>query len=322
MVLLGSGGLLLAVVLLAVGVGSVPIPPQVTLEAIYKGLSGQPLLDLEVIVWQLRLPRVAMGLLVGASLAMSGAAYQGLFRNPLADPYLMGVASGGAFGATLAILLGLSTLLIPPVALVCALISVAVTLMLARRGRALHTTGLVLAGVVVGSILTAASTYLMLRGEDRIREVFAWTLGNLSFAGWKEAGTVLPYALLGFALLLALSRPLNTLQLGEATAHSLGLPVERVKWLTVLAATLSTAAAVSYAGIIGFVGLITPHIVRRLVGADFRLLLPASAIAGGTLLVLADLLARTLTRPAELPVGIVTTLLGGPFFLYLLRRQR
>ncbi|GAA4008000.1 iron ABC transporter permease [Deinococcus rubellus] len=312
----------LATALLAVGLGSVPISLADTLKAIGHGLSGTGLSGNDVIVWQLRLPRVVLGFLVGAALGVSGGAFQGVFRNPLADPYLMGVASGAGLGATLVIALGLATLWLPLFALLGALLSVFTALMIAREGKRLPPARLILAGVVVGSILTAFTTYLLLQNADRIRQVFAFTLGNLAFAGWPQVGKLLPYVLIGGGVLLLLAKALNTLQLGDLTAHSLGLPVERLRLLVIVAASLCTAGAVSYAGIIGFIGLVTPHLVRRLWGADHRILLPVSAIAGGTLLVLSDLLARTLTRPAELPVGVVTTLLGGPFFLYLLRRQK
>ncbi|MGY2897192.1 FecCD family ABC transporter permease [Deinococcus sp. UYEF24] len=313
--------LVLLAVLLAVGLGSVNIAPGETLLAVWHGMSGQALSGNEVIVWQLRFPRVALGLLVGASLALCGGAYQGVFRNPLADPYLMGVASGAGLGATAAVVLGWNTALVPVAAMAGALLSVALSLTLARVGRSLPPVRLILSGVVVGSIMTAFSTYLLLLTEDRVRQVFSFTLGNLAFGGWTQVLTVLPYAAVGGGLLLLLARALNMLQLGDLTARSLGLPVERLRLAVIVAASLVTAAAVSYAGIIGFVGLVTPHLVRRLWGSDYRVLLPVSALAGGGLLVLSDLLARTLTRPTELPVGVVTTLLGGPFFLYLLRKS-
>ncbi len=313
--------LVLLAVLLAVGLGSVNIAPGETLLAVWHGLSGQALSVNEVIVWQLRFPRVALGLLVGASLALCGGAYQGVFRNPLADPYLMGVASGAGLGATAAVVAGWNTALVPPSAMAGALLSVTISLTLARVGRSLPPVRLILSGVVVGSIMTAFSTYLLLLTEDRVRQVFSFTLGNLAFGGWTQVLTVLPYAAVGGGLLLLLARALNMLQLGDLTARSLGLPVERLRLAVIVAASLVTAAAVSYAGIIGFVGLVTPHLVRRLWGSDYRVLLPVSALAGGGLLVLSDLLARTLTRPTELPVGVVTTLLGGPFFLYLLRKS-
>jgi len=176
--------------------------------------------------------------------------------------------------------------------------------------------------VVVGSVLTGATTYLMLQDADRVRAVFAYTLGNLAFLGWPGVKVLLLFFLLALPPLLLLGRVLNALQLGEEVAKSLGLPLEGLKLFLLLTASLLVAAAVAQAGIIGFVGLITPHLLRRFLGEDYRLLLPASALGGAVLLALADLLARTLTRPAELPVGVVTTLLGGPFFLYLMWRRR
>ena len=298
--------------------GSVNIPAREVLSAVWHGLSGQALASDDVIVWQLRLPRVVMGALVGAALSLCGGAFQGVFRNPLADPYLLGVASGAALGATGAIVLGWPHALVPLAALLCGLAATLLTLSLARQGRRFPPTRLILAGVVVGSVCSAAGTALLLRGEDRTREVLSYTLGNLSFSGWNEVGAVAPYALLGGGALLLLARALDTLQLGDLTARSLGVPVEALRLLVVIAAALATAGAVAYVGIIGFVGLVVPHMVRLAFGAGHRTLLPFSALLGGALLVLADLLART--TPLS-QVGIVTTLLGGPFFLYLLRRH-
>ncbi|WP_019588067.1 iron chelate uptake ABC transporter family permease subunit [Deinococcus apachensis] len=310
---------LLAVVVLAVGLGSVTIPPGEVLGALWRGLSGADLAGNDVIVWQIRLPRVAMGVVVGACLAVCGGAFQGVFRNPLADPYLLGVASGAGLGATVGIVAGWPRASIPLVALGAALGAVALTLGLAREGRRFPPTRLILAGVVVGSILSAFSTFLILRGEDRARQVLAYTLGDLGFSGWRDVATVLPYAVVGCGVLVLLGRALDTLGLGDLTARSLGVPVERLRLLVVIAASVATAAAVAYVGIIGFVGLIVPHVVRLAWGASHRILLPVSALLGGALLVLADLLARTTILSQ---VGVVTTLLGGPFFLWLLRRGR
>lgn len=309
--------LLLLAVVLGTGLGSVSLPPAEVLGALWRGVSGQELLNNDIIVWQIRLPRVVMGVLVGASLSVCGGAFQGVFRNPLADPYLLGVASGSALGATVAIVLGWPRTLIPVSALLLSLGAVAVTLSLAREGRRFPPTRLILAGVVVGSVLSAATTALMLRGEDRARQVLAYTLGDLGFSSWPDVGTVLPYAALGCGALFLLSRALDTLQLGDLTARSLGVPVERLRLLVVIAASLATAGAVAYVGVIGFVGLIVPHMVRLAFGAGHRTLLPFSALLGGALLVFADLVARTTVFSQ---VGIVTTLLGGPFFLWLLRR--
>ncbi|GAA0503292.1 FecCD family ABC transporter permease [Deinococcus depolymerans] len=310
--------LLLSAVVLGTGLGSVNVPPGEVLGALWRGLTGQTLAGNDVIVWQIRLPRVVMGVLVGASLSVCGGAFQGVFRNPLADPYLLGVASGSALGATIAIVAGWPRALIPVTALLLALGAVTCTLLLAREGRRFPPNRLILAGVVVGSVLSAATTALILRGEDRARQVLAYTLGDLGFSGWPDVLTVLPYAALGGGALLLLARALDTLQLGELTARSLGVPVERLRLITVVAASVATAGAVAYVGVIGFVGLIVPHVVRLLFGPGHRTLLPLSALLGGALLVYADLLART--TPLS-QVGIVTTLLGGPFFLWLLRRE-
>lgn len=319
--------LLFGAVALGVGLGAVAVPPEAVVRALL-GLEENP------IVTELRLPRVLAGVLVGAALGVSGAAFQGLFRNPLADPYLMGSASGAAFAVTLfaSLLGGLSPAFsqhavfqhLPLSAtffgFVGALSATLLTLVLA--GGVARTGELVLAGVVVGSVLTGLTTYLMMQDADRVRAVFAYTLGNLAFAGWEGVRVLALFLALAFPPLLFLGRVLNALGLGEETAKSLGLPLEALKLLLLGAASLLTAAAVAQAGIIGFVGLVTPHLLRRLLGEDYRLLLPASALGGGALLALADLLARTLARPAELPVGVVTTLLGGPFFLYLMWRRR
>lgn len=345
--LLGGAALLLVgSMLLSSSSGALPIPLSTTLNAIAKGTLGS-LTDAthdvataagpESIVWMLRLPRVCLAALIGASLGGSGAALQGLFRNPLADPYLLGVASGASFGATLALMLdgklpaafaegavdiGGASRLVPLGASIGAVAATLLTLVLARTARRPGTTSLLLSGTVVGSLLVSLTTYLMMRDADRLRAVFAWTLGNLAVASWANLSAALPYALVGLALLMLLARGLDALQLGEDTARTLGVAPGRVRLGVVLGASAATAACVSFAGVIGFVGLVAPHIVRRLGEPTHRFLIPGAALLGGSLLVLADLLARTLTRPAELPVGIVTTLLGGPFFLWLLRRKQ
>ncbi len=323
----GWGGLILlalsvAALLLSVSLGTTRIPLPEVWGGMLSGLQGQATAGNDLIIWQLRWPRALFGYLVGAALGLSGAAFQGIFRNPLADPYLMGVASGAGLGATVGLALGVGAAWLPLLALVGALGSVLLSLSLSRRGRTLPPERLILAGVVVGSLCAAATTYLMLQTPDMARQVLTFTLGNLAFASWDTLGRIGPYMGAGAVTLLLLARALNLLQLGDLSARSLGLNTDQLRLLVILAGSLCTAAAVSYAGIIGFVGLITPHLVRRLWGADFRQVLPLSALAGGALLTLADLLARVLIRPAELPVGVVTTLLGGPFFLYLLRRSR
>ena len=319
---------------LAVRWGSVPVSWADVAAAVMGGVAGAPLEGAPAIVWELRVPRVLMGLVTGAALGLCGAALQGVFRNPLADPYLMGAASGALFGATVAMVAGQAlplaftglsrpgqfAYMVPIAAFIGALLAVMGAVALARTAGGRRTTDLVLAGVVVSSVLTAATTYLMMRDADRVRAVFSWSLGNLATAGWPQLRAALPGAAIGSVLLLFAGRPLNAMQLGEDVAASLGLPVEPLKLAIVAAASLATASVVSQVGIIGFVGLVVPHMVRRVLGGDYRRLLPGSALGGGLLLVLADLAARVAARPTELPVGVVTTLLGGPFFLYLLKR--
>jgi len=318
--------LLAVALLLGVAVGAVALPWAQVVAGLVDPAANP-------IVFKLRLPRVLGAMLVGAALGAAGAAYQGLFRNPLADPYLMGTAAGAAFGAALGLdLVGAlspayaqwiragGSWLVPVFAFLGAVGAVFLAVVLA--GGVGRTKDLILAGVVVGSVLTGLTTYLMLKDADRVRAVFAYTLGNLAFIGWPEAGRLALYLVLGLPPLFLLARGLNALQLGEGVAHSLGLTLGPLKLVLIVAATLITAGAVAEAGIIGFVGLVVPHALRRLGGGDYRFLLPASALGGAVLLVFADLLARVLVRPAELPVGVVTTILGGPFFLYLLWRMR
>jgi iron complex transport system permease protein len=334
---LGAFVALVVVVVFSASTGTLPISVSTTLSAVSKGLtgSGRSLEGLEGIVWNLRIPRVLTGVMVGAALGASGAGMQGLFRNSLADPYLLGVASGASLGATLAWLalgrlgpafaeapfsLATTSNWVPLSAFVGALAAVGATLALSGF-RARSRSATLLAGIVVGSVLTSLSTFLLLRDADRIRAVFSWTLGNLSFADWQGLGMVVPYAAAGVTVLGLLGRELDALQLGDDTARTLGVRVRRVQLGVIAGASLATAASVAFVGCVGFVGLVAPHVMRRIGVPLHRTLIVTSSLAGAVLLVLSDLLARTLTRPAELPVGVVTTLLGGPFFLWLLRRE-
>ncbi len=333
--MLGASLVLLLSVLVSVGNGTLEISPGVTLNAVWHGLSGARLEGLESIVFDLRLPRVLMAGLVGGTLACAGAAMQGLFRNPLADPYLLGIASGASLGATVAIL-GLGgaafqaagllsqnvSLGVPLFAFAGALGAVLLTLSLSRFGSRGGSEGVLLAGVVVGSLCVALSTYLIMQDPVRMRAAFSWSLGSLSTVGYDAALKLSLYAGPGVILTLLLAKYLDALQLGDDTARTLGLNVGLVRLSLIAASSLMVAAAVSFVGIIGFVGLVAPHIARRLGAITHRQLLPASLLIGSSLLVLADLGARVLVRPAELPVGIVTTLLGGPFFLWQLRRAK
>ncbi|MEA4909530.1 MAG: iron ABC transporter permease [Anaerolineaceae bacterium] len=327
-----SLALLLAAVVLSVGVGSVFIPPGDLLRILVSGLAARPLPEaipasFVTILISLRLPRTLLVALTGAALSGSGAAYQGLFRNPLADPYLIGVASGGGLGAVLAMTIhwpytwwGL--IAIPIAAFCAAVLTVALVYQLARVGRAIPTTNLILAGVAISSFATAVTSFLMLTSTRELHRAVAWLLGGSTLSGWGPVLAMLPYALIGLATLVALSHPLNVLQFGDEQAQQLGLPVQRVRFLIVAAATLTTAAAVSFSGIIGFVGLIVPHLIRLLWGGDYRRLLPLAVLNGATFLLVADILARILMAPQEIPVGIITALGGAPFFLWILRHSR
>lgn len=284
------------------------------------------------ILLQLRLPRVVLGLIVGAMLALAGAAYQGAFRNPLADPHLLGVASGAGLGVTTVIVLnasaagdGLSELPIgvPMAAFAGAVGAVTLTWLLgAAGGRDRSPATLILAGVAVSAFLSAAQTFLLQRHVESIRDVFSWLLGRLSTAGWHDVLLVLPYALITGLIVLSQRRELDVLTVGDAEATSLGLHPQRSRYLLIIAASLGTAAAVSVSGLIGFVGIIVPHTLRLLAGPGNRALLPLSVLFGAAFLALADLLARTAGGDAEIPIGVVTAFLGAPFFILVLRTSR
>jgi iron complex transport system permease protein len=279
------------------------------------------------IIMDIRLPRALLAALVGAALAVAGAAYQGLFRNPLADPYLIGVAQGGALGATAGFLIpGLALAAgiwsVPLLAFAGGLGAVVVVYLVARTGKSVPVTTLILAGVALGAFLAAITSYLMVRSGDQLHGILAWLLGRLSTGSWEQVAVVAPYSLAGMAVVWLYARPLNVMQLDDEQARQLGVEVERVKLILLGAATLATAAAVAFCGIIGFVGIIVPHFVRLVWGPDHRFLIPLSALCGAIFLVLADTLARTVLAPVEVPVGVVTALAGAPFFLWLLRRQK
>ena len=328
----GISLLLLALaLLLSVVVGSVFIPPAAMLSLFRSRLSGVDLpavlQPFAVILFTLRLPRTAMVAITGAALAGSGAAYQGLFRNPLADPFLIGVASGAGLGAIIAMtFFGASTPLglftIPVAAFIGAMLSVVVVYTLAHVGRALPVTNLILAGVAVSSFTTALTSLLMINATGELRRALVWMMGGSTMSGWQPVWAMLPYITIGLGGLLTMGHALNVMQVGDEQAQQLGLPVELVRGLVIVFASLTTAAAVSFSGVIGFVGLIVPHVVRMIWGGDYRRLLPLSILGGASLLLVADVLARVIMSPQELPVGIITALGGAPFFLWVLRRTK
>lgn len=277
------------------------------------------------IVWDVRLPRVVLGLLVGAVLSCSGSAYQATFRNPLADPYLLGVAGGAGFGATVAIVSGgvlASGNAVAAGAFIGALGAMGLTYLLGAAGdRSRPATSLVLAGVAVAAFFTALQTYVQQRNQDDIRRVYSWILGRLSTSGWHDVWLLLPYAVLSCAVLVVGRRWLDVLALGDDEAIAVGANPRRVRLVIVVAATLGTAAAVAVSGLIVFVGIIVPHTVRLLAGHSARTVIPLSLLFGGAFVALTDLVARTALAPAELPIGVVTAFLGAPFFVVVLRRS-
>ncbi len=324
--------LLVLALVLSIAIGAVYIPPTSVARFILEALSFSPdpgimSEKLATIVLQLRLPHAILIVMAGAALAASGAGYQGLFQNPLADPYLIGVASGAGLGAVLAMSLNwpsnlLGFFSIPVAAFVGAAVTVIIVYNLARFGNILSTTNLILAGVAVGSFASALTSFIMLRSEGEVRRAIAWLLGGSTLTGWAPVFASLPYIVISLGILITSGYALNVLQFGDEQAQQLGLPVERVKIFIILSASLATATAVSFTGVIGFVGLIVPHMVRILWGPDYRQLIPLSILSGATTLLVADLLARILLAPQEVPIGVITALAGAPFFLWILRRSQ
>jgi iron complex transport system permease protein len=325
-------GALIAAALLSAAVGSVDIPIRDVIRILLARLPWMHINPdwpetFSTILLDIRLPGMALTVLTGMALGASGAAYQGLFRNPLADPYILGVAAGAGLGAVMAISFGWSSTslglsIIPMVAFAGGLLAVGLVYALARVGRSTPTTTLILAGVAVNSFVVALTSLVMLLSSEELRRALVWLLGGFSMGGWPPVTASLPYLIVGITLLSFLGRPLNVLQFGDEQAQQLGLDVDRFKLVMVVAASLVAATAVAFAGIIGFVGLVVPHVIRLLWGPDHRRLIPLAAIGGGAFLLFADIIARTLIAPRTLPVGIVTAMVGAPFFLWLLRRAR
>lgn len=323
-----------AMIVLATGIGSVRIPAGEVMQVLWKKLMQllrsvpftEPVPH-EIIVWNLRLPRALLAASVGASLAVAGGLMQGLLRNPMADPYVIGVSSGASVGAAAAFLLlgsiGWQTgLAITPLfAFAGAVAAVILVYLVARVGNRVPVITLLLSGIALNTVLSAVLSVLIYFTNRQLHALIYWLMGSFSARGWEHLAMVLPYLALGIGLALYVARDLNALSMGEEAAATLGVSVERTKVLVLLASTLLTAGAVAVSGIIGFVGLLVPHITRLLFGPDHRVLLPASALLGASFLVLADLLARSLLPNVEMPVGVITSLCGGPFFLFLLRRR-
>ena len=279
------------------------------------------------IIWQLRAPRMVLGLLAGAMLAVAGGTYQGVFRNPLADPYLLGVAAGAGLGATIATVDVGGAVVTPSwtpiLAFAGALLAVAVTWAIGGRGLRSSTATLILAGVAVAALFTSAQTFLQQQSSTTsLARVYIWLLGSLASASWSSVTLVLPYVVVCVVICVAAGRALDVMSVGEDESRSLGLPVRRVRLIVIVASSLGTAAIVSAVGLIGFVGIIVPHIVRLLVGTSYRRILPLSVAFGAAFLVFADTIARTVLAPSELPLGVVTAIVGAPVFVIILSLRR
>ncbi|MFD2116741.1 FecCD family ABC transporter permease [Paenibacillus yanchengensis] len=278
------------------------------------------------IVVKVRLPRVILAVLVGAALALAGAGFQGILRNPLADPYTLGVASGSSIGAAVVILFGMQLWLglwtIPLAAFLTGLLALITVLMLARHQGLMNIETLILSGVIVQAFLGAFVSFMISLSQGAVNEILFWIMGSLAHRSWDHALMLLPFLIIGFPILFLYRSQLNVIMLGERHAAHLGMNVERTKFIILITCTLLTAAAVSVSGVVGFVGLVIPHLLRLLVGPDYRLLLPLSAICGSTFMLWADTLARTLLSPREIPLGVITALVGAPFFAYLLIRHK
>jgi iron complex transport system permease protein len=317
---LGALAFLVLALLVGLGVGPIGIAPWRILESALH--VGRPLSHIEdVIVWQLRAPRVVLAAMVGGMLAIAGASYQGVFRNPLVDPYLLGVAGGAGLGATLVIAYaGDNAQLVPPAAFVGGAIAVVLAYALGARSRS--STALVLAGVTVATFTAAVQTFVQQQHSDQLRNVYTWLLGGFSTATWHDVGVAAPYMAVSSLVLLLHRRVLDVLSLGDEEAAALGVDVGRVRLVIVIAATLGTAAAVAVSGLIVFVGIIVPHVIRLLVSTSYRAVVPLSLLVGGGFLALTDVLARTVLSPQELPIGVITAFFGAPFFAFVLRNVR
>jgi len=320
--------LLILILLLSITVGSVKVNPYRSIAILLQPILGTKEAGTETeraIILYLRFPRALLAGLVGAGLSVAGAIFQALLRNPLADPYILGVSSGAAVGAIVAIMMGLSTASsgLPLVSFLGALLTILVVFYFGRQEGKIHPNTLLLAGVIISSFLSALIMFFIsISQREELRTIIFWLMGDFSFSNYHSVRVIFPYVLLGFLFLYFQARPLNLILTGEEGALQMGVNVERLKMISYVSASLITAASVSVCGLIGFVGLIIPHSVRLIFGPDHRLLIPSSALVGASFLIASDTLARTLLAPIELPVGVITAAFGGPFFIYLLRTRK
>jgi iron complex transport system permease protein len=323
---------LLASAIIAICIGSVSIPVDQVFAALFspdlwKVMTGGHASSTDnIIVLEIRLPRILVAALVGASLAVAGVAMQALFRNPMASPYILGLSSGGAFGAAIAIVLGFSLVsgqfAIPIMAFIFTFLTLFLVYGISRTKFGVPVTTLLLAGIAVGAFFAALVSLIKYFSGDKLADIVFWMMGGLWNSNWSLFWMALPFVLVGCLILLVLAREMNLLMLGESQALNLGVNVRQVRFIILIASSLVTAAAVSVSGVIGFVGLIIPHTLRIIMGPDNKILLPASIVGGAVFMIVTDTIARTIISPEELPVGIITALVGAPFFLYLLRARK
>ncbi len=327
-------GLIISV-LLSLGLGAYVIYPETIFNNIVSALGGSVAVDdvAYKVFWYIRMPRVVLAILVGATLAVAGVGFQGLFRNPLADASLIGVGSGATLAAIFAIVLGgtlllsfqtvLGQYLLNISAFIGAILSILVVYRLSRSQGKTHVAIMLLAGIAINAIVGAASGLITLAAKDeQLRTITFWSLGSLGGANWKNILALLPFVVVTTVVMPFMGKPLNALALGEQDAVSMGIPIERVKNIIMIVCAIGVGACVAMTGMIGFVGLVIPHIFRLLLGPEHKKLIIVSALGGAILLLLSDLVSRTIIAPVEIPIGIITSLIGGPFFIYLLLKEK
>ncbi len=317
--------IMVLVILVSISIGTTRIPIAKVMKVFFSNNGEGDTVN--IIIKNIRLPRIVLSFFVGAGLAIAGVIFQGLIRNPMVDPYIVGISAGAGTGVTMAIIFNLSwTFLwfdtLPLMAFLGALITVYIVYQLARVGNKIPVMTFLLAGVALSFVLNAIMSFLMIMGTNDIHKIVYWVLGSIAGKGWQEIRTMLPYFILGLIPIIFYMKDLNIILLGEENAQYLGVDVEKVKKILIISASLLTASVVSVSGSIGFIGLVIPHIARMLIGPDHRKLIPLSGFLGGIFLLISDDLARSLLPPLEIPVGIITALAGGPYFIYLLRKNK
>ncbi len=324
------GGLLLAVVIVSTGMGYMQIPASEVIKIIYARMSGRPELLVGIdkifpfVVFDVRLPRVLTAAIVGSGLSISGVIFQGILLNPLADPYTLGISAGAAFGAAIALLLDISVLgiySVPVLAFTGAVVTLFMVLFLSTSDGSVSASNLILSGIIVAAILSAGISFMKYLADEQVSVIIFWLMGSFGSKTWIDVMLVLVLVAAGFSVCMFFARDLNIMSLGDRSAASLGVDPGRIKIILLVTASLITAICVSVSGIIGFVGLIVPHLMRFVVGSDSRRLLPASALAGAIILLTADTVTRAVL-PEEVPIGVLTALIGGPFFCYIFKQKQ